>query len=169
MSDDKKNDQKLKDEPKQEQKPQTAEERMEERIAAAIKAAIPQTMLALEAMRQATAPKAANRYRVNDKCGSCGQQTSVCNGEHVLLECFPRTTVPWPHLNPGSRINGVRYISREGERVLVPKVLVHQIIGDLERWAVMERELPTGKKRTHQSGAIGPSAASMGQTYIPVY
>ena len=134
-----------------------------EAVAEAVKEALPAAILALEAARHATAPKQPERYRQNNRCNSCGQQVQVCKDKHTELVVAPRTYVPWPQFNPGVRINGVRYISTHDRPVVVPTVMVDQILGDMERWAENERIVAQGRKKTHQSGSIGPR----GSGFVP--
>lgn len=148
MSDDKKL------EAKPEEKPQSE---IQKAVSEALKEALPMAAaLAAQAavnaqpreVRAAPAPAPSGA-----RCSECGQKDMACKGEHRMACVYPddEEAARW---FTGVKINGARYISEGlGHFITVPKDCNVEYL--MQAWVQNEKIQRHGRKRMHNSGAIG--------------
>lgn len=81
------------------------------------------------------------------QCPECGQPGYTltgfaCQSKHTKMVVLPGTNAKWFR---GVRINGVNYVSPNGESISVPAD--NEIVGLLQAWERSERELQQGRER----------------------
>lgn len=123
-----------------------------------ISASIAAAQAAVAAMGKQMQSAPSQNQIIHQQCGVCKQALKACGGKHVKMVVFP---VKYDEFAPyflGAKINGVTYRSSNGNRAInIPACAQSTITNIITAFEDNERTVHIGRKKTHNSGSIGPS------------